>query len=124
MWCNPSQKQNVVSEFRSISQGLYEGLWLHIFLQDLDLQKDALISLFRDYKAAISIAHNPIQHDRPKHVEIDRHFVKDHLEKGNLVTPFVHSRDQLADVFTKGLGRDVFFDNIHRLCMTDIYYST
>jgi len=30
--------------------------------------------LYCDNKAAISIAHNLVQHDRTKHVEIDRHF--------------------------------------------------
>jgi len=29
-----------------------------------------------DNKAVISIAQNPVQHDRTKHVEIDRHFIK------------------------------------------------
>lgn len=124
-----SKKQNVVArssaeaEFRAMSQGLCEGLWLRTLLGDLSLQEESPISLYCDNKAAISIAHNPVQHDRTKHVEVDRHFIKDHLEKGNLVTPFVHSRDQLADVFTKSLSSDTFTDDIHKLGMTDIYSS-
>jgi hypothetical protein len=32
--------------------------------------------LFCDNKAAIDISHNHVQHDRTKHVEVDRHFIK------------------------------------------------
>ncbi|KAJ8747842.1 hypothetical protein K2173_010051 [Erythroxylum novogranatense] len=33
-----------------------------------------------DNRAAISISENPVQHDRTKHVEIDRHFIKEKLD--------------------------------------------
>ncbi|RDX96695.1 Copia protein, partial [Mucuna pruriens] len=51
-----------------MAQGIYEGLWMKIILDDL--------KLFCNNNSAISIAHNPVQHDRKKHVEIDRHFIK------------------------------------------------
>lgn len=34
-----------------------------------------------DNKRAINIAHDPILHDMTKHVEIDRHFIKDNLNR-------------------------------------------
>ncbi|RVW29870.1 Retrovirus-related Pol polyprotein from transposon RE1 [Vitis vinifera] len=38
------------------------------------------IQLFCDNKTACDIAHNPIQHDRTKHVEVDRFFIKEKLD--------------------------------------------
>ncbi|RVW73428.1 Retrovirus-related Pol polyprotein from transposon RE1 [Vitis vinifera] len=82
-----SKKQNVVarssaeSEFRAIAQGLCELLWLKIILDDLRIKWDGLMKLYCDNKSAINIAHNPIQHDRTKHIEIDRHFIKEKLEE-------------------------------------------
>jgi hypothetical protein len=38
--------------------------------------KDSM-RLYCDNKVAINITHNPVQHDRTKHVEIDRHFIKE-----------------------------------------------
>nr|GEV92049.1 ribonuclease H-like domain-containing protein [Tanacetum cinerariifolium] len=35
-----------------------------------------------DNKAAIEISKNSVQHDRTKHVEVDRHFIKEKLETG------------------------------------------
>ena len=49
------------------------------------------MSLYCDNKSAISIAHNPMQHDRMKHIEIDRHFIKDKLDSGLICTPIYWS---------------------------------
>ena len=54
-----------------------------------------------DNKAAIQISENPVQHDRTKHVEVDRHFIKEKIEAGIIELPFVSSEDQLADILTK-----------------------
>ena len=63
-----------------------------------------LMKLYCDNKSASNIARNPVQHDRTKHVEVDRHFIKEKLESGLICTPFVSTEGQLADVLTKGLS--------------------
>ena len=49
------------------------------------------MKLYCDNKATISIAHNPVQHDKTKHIEIERHFIKEKLEEGVICMPFVPS---------------------------------
>nr|GFA86961.1 putative reverse transcriptase, RNA-dependent DNA polymerase [Tanacetum cinerariifolium] len=58
--------------------------------------------------AAIQISENPVQHDRTKHVEVDRHFIKEKLEAGITKLSFVKSSDQLADILTKAVGTYIF----------------
>ena len=53
-----------------------------------------------DNKGAINIAHNPVQHDKTKHVEINRHFIKKKIESGQICILFVASGEQLADILT------------------------
>jgi len=76
---------------------------MKIILNDLKIKYEAPMSLACDNKSAISIAHNPVQHDWTKHVEIDWHFIKEKLENGLIATKYIPSRLQLADMFTKGL---------------------
>ena len=77
-------------------------------MKELRMTTKFLMKLYCDSKATISIAHNPVQHDRTKHVEIDRHFIKEKIENGLVCMTYISSREQLADVLTKGLPRQQF----------------
>ena len=59
---------------------IYEVLWMKVILDDLKIKYEDPIRLFCD-NPAISIAHNPVQlqHDKTKHIEIDKHFIKEKL---------------------------------------------
>lgn len=89
-----SKKQPVVArssvgaEFKSIAHGICELLWLRILLVEVGFPTTRPMHLYCDNKTAISIAHDLVQHDRTKHVEIGHHFIKNHLKKGNICTPF------------------------------------
>ena len=125
-----SKKQNVVakssveSEFRVIAQGLCELLWLIIILDDLRIKWDDPMKLYRDNKSTISIAHSPIQHNMTKHIEIDRHFIKEKLEEGVVCMSYVSSEHQLVDSLTKGLNSSMFHDLLFKLGMKNIYSLT
>jgi hypothetical protein len=122
-----SKKQNVVArstaeaEYRAMAHGVSEGLWLRRLLLKLGLFEDKPIMLYCDNKAAIN---NPVQHDRTKHVEIDRHFIKDKIDEGIVCMPFVGTKEQIADVFTKGLSITDFFNVISKMSMINIYVSS
>ena len=101
--------------------GLCELLWLEIILDDLRLASNGPIKLFCDNKSAINIAHNSVQYDRTKHVQIDRHFIKEKLEAGLICIPFVPSKNQLANVLTKELPTRRFEELLCKLGIKDIH---
>nr|CAD1840715.1 unnamed protein product [Ananas comosus var. bracteatus] len=125
-----SKKQPVVArssaeaEFRGMTFGLCELLWLKNLLKELGFGQNEAMKLHCDNTSAIEIAHNPVQHDRTKHVEIDRHFIKEKLEAGIITFPFVRSEHQLADVLTKAVAGSVLDDSIVKLGMCDIHAPT
>ncbi|KAL7605823.1 hypothetical protein Lser_V15G19409 [Lactuca serriola] len=69
------------------------------------------IPLFYDSESAIRICHNLVQHSTTKHIALRYHFIKDHVEDMNVEVHFVHSSDQLVDIFTKAL-QEVSFNEI------------
>ncbi|KAL4032492.1 hypothetical protein IC575_005570 [Cucumis melo] len=125
-----SKKQNVVSrssveaEYRAMSLGISEEIWLQKVVYDLHQECETPLKLFCDNKATISIANNPVQHDRTKHVEIDRHFIKERLDSGSICIPYIPSSQQVADVLTKGLLRPNFDFCVSKLGLIDIYVPT
>ena len=103
-----------------MAQGICELLWMKIVLDDLKIKYEVPMK-FCDNKSTISIAHDPIQHDKTKHIEVDWHFIKEKLKSGLIITTYIPSRHQLVDVLTKGLTTKQFQDLTSNLGMIDIH---
>jgi hypothetical protein len=93
-------------------------------MEEIGCSSQDTMNMFCDNKAAITIAHNPIQHDHTKHVEVDRHFIKQKLEDNIIQFPFVKSEDQLADILTKVVSGKIFHNSLDKLGIADIYAPT
>ncbi|KAL9413003.1 hypothetical protein AB3S75_041635 [Citrus x aurantiifolia] len=127
-WRSKKQKVMALSsakaEFRGMAKGLCELLWLRRLLTEICFAPISEMDLFRDNKASITIAHNPIQHDRTKHMEIDRHFIKENFKAKIIQFPFVKSEDQLADILTKAVSSREFCNSLNKLRIEDLDAST
>ena len=66
------------------------------------------IPILCDNTSAINLTKNPVHHSRTKHIEIRHHFIRDHVQKGDVCIDYVKTDDQLADIFTKPLDKTRF----------------
>ena len=125
-----SKKQPVVSksiaeaEYRAMSQGLSDMLWVRNLLSELKVLKDGHLNVWCDNKSAICIANNPVQHDRTKHMEIDRFFIKEKIDAGIIKLDYVNTGQQIADCLTKGLGAKECNLACDKMGMIDIYHPS
>ena len=76
-------------------------------LEDFDIAMDH-IPIKCDNTSAICLTKNPIQHSKTKHIEIRHHFIRDHVQKGDIMLKTIDTLHQIADIFTKPLDRDRF----------------
>ena len=97
-------------------------MWLKRLLEELKILISGPMKVFCDNLTAINIAKNPIHHDKTKHVELDRHFIKEKVEGGILDMFYTLTRLQVADILTKALPRVKFEDLIYKLGMIDIHF--
>ena len=124
-----SKKQSVVAkssteaEFRALSKGIDEAMWIKYILDDLKIMYKSPIIIRCDNKSAISLAHDPVNHDHSKYVNIDRFYIQDHLANGIMKTEYVHSEEQNDDIFTKGLPTKTMQYLVRKLGMSSIHSS-
>ncbi|KAI5314319.1 hypothetical protein L3X38_043495 [Prunus dulcis] len=82
------------------------------------------MDLYCDNKAAIAIAHNHVQHDCTKNMEVDRHFIKEKLDAKIFSFPFISFKYQLVDVLKKVVYSIVFLNSLDKLGIRDIFAPT
>jgi hypothetical protein len=63
-----------------------------------------------DNTSAISVAKNLVFHKRMRHLEKRHHFLRDHVEKGDIEMTYIDTERQLAAIFTKPLHSSQFAD--------------
>ncbi|GKD47228.1 retrovirus-related pol polyprotein from transposon TNT 1-94 [Tanacetum coccineum] len=108
-WSSKKQKSTAISsteaEYIALSGCCAQILWMRSQLRDYGLGFNK-IQLYCDNKSVIALCCNNDQHSRSKHIDIRYHFIKEQVENGVVELYFVRTEYQLADIFTKALGRE------------------
>nr|GEX12660.1 hypothetical protein [Tanacetum cinerariifolium] len=104
------------AKYIALSRCCAQILWMRSQLLDYGLGFNK-IPMYCDNKSAIALCCNNVQHSRSKHIDIRYHFIKEQVENGVIILYFVNTEYQLADLFTKALGRDRIEFLINKLGM-------
>ena len=104
-----SQKQSVVaqsaaeSEYYAAVSAANEGLWIKQLLMDLGIEQQS-ITMYEDNQACIALTKNPQDHKRTKHIQVKYHIIRQYVSDGLIKFVYCPTKDQLADIFTKGVS--------------------
>jgi hypothetical protein len=74
-----------------------------VLLRELGINQSRSPTLWCDNIGATYLAVNPIFHRRSKHIEVDYHFVREHVSSRQLEIQSISSKDQVADIMTEGI---------------------
>ena len=109
-----SQKQRTVAlsacetEFMAATAAACQALWLRSLLSEVTGAEQKSVTLYVDNKSAIALMKNPVFHGRSKHIDTRFHFIRECVEKREIIVEFVSTRKQRADILTKALARVKF----------------
>ncbi|XP_035845876.1 uncharacterized mitochondrial protein AtMg00810-like [Helianthus annuus] len=103
-------RSSAEAEYRGVADVVSEICWLRNLLLELRHPPTKATLIYCDNVSAVYRSDNPVQHQRTKHIELDIHFVREQVQRGLVRVHHVSSRHQIADIFTKGLPRNLFED--------------
>jgi hypothetical protein len=108
-WQSKKQKtvalSTVEAEYMAITQASKEAIWWRSTLTGLGYDTTTPTVLWSDSQGSISLASNPEHHARTKHIDIQYHFIRQHLAERTISLQFIGTEDMAADSLTKALDR-------------------
>ena len=102
-----------------ISEVAKEVMWLRILLKEMNMNVETPSIIYVDNQASIRISENDADHDRTKHIDIRHYFIRDLINNNEIKLQWISTHDQLADIFTKSLGKNIF-KTLREKLMSDI----
>jgi hypothetical protein len=106
-----SKKQPIVSlssaeaEYVAATTAACHAVWLRRLLKDMGHAVKYTTTIFCDNNSAIALSKNHMFHKKSKHIDTRYHFIRELVKEGEISLLFCGSKEQLADMFTKPLGK-------------------
>jgi len=119
-----SKKQSLIAlstteaEYVAASEASKEAVWLRRILSEIhrifisdegSSSATPSITLYIDNQAAIKLIKNPRFHERTKHIEITRHYIRETYENGEISLQHTPTTENIADAITKPLSSATFW---------------
>ncbi|KAJ1578409.1 hypothetical protein NDA11_005594 [Ustilago hordei] len=92
----------VEAEFVAASEAVRETLFFSYLLRDLEATGVRPV-LYTDSQGCIQVSKDPAKHWKLKHIDTRYHFVRDHVQEGDVEIKYVGTANNVADVLTKPL---------------------
>jgi hypothetical protein len=106
-----SRKQNFVAlstaeaEYIAACDACTEAVWLRKSVFGLlDQVLDSTV-IYCDDQSSVKLSENPMFHDRSKHIEIKHYFLRDKVQRGEVVLQYISTDEQIADILVKPLSK-------------------
>jgi hypothetical protein len=96
------------AEYRAITEAGQEALWLMKLMNQLETPIQMPLEMICDNLSAIHLAQNPIHHGCVKHVAIEHHWIREHVQDGTFKMKHVYTSNMIANILTKNLSKTPF----------------
>ena len=83
-------------------------VWIKHLLKGMKEEITKPMILYCDNTSAINISKNPMMHAKIKHIAIKYHYVREMVEDKHVKMEYIHSKEHIANIFTKPLPKDAF----------------
>ena len=96
------------AEYYAVCKSVQEAIYLRMLFEETGINVHSPLVIKEDNRACISFTKQPGEHSRTKHIDVRSCFVRQWIDRGELVLEPIDTKDQLADIFTKALDTRQF----------------
>ena len=89
-------------------QAFKEAIWLRKLFSDAGFSSETPTCIYKDNQSCISLARNPTNHARTKHIDNQHHFVREAVEDKLVELVYCPTEDMIADILIKPLPKQQF----------------
>jgi hypothetical protein len=111
-WQTCKQKAVTLSsceaEYITVAAAACQAVWLARLLADMTGTKNEVSELRINNQSGITLCKNHVLHNRSKHIDVRYHFLRECIDRGEIIVSYMAMEEQLADLLTKALGRTRF----------------
>ena len=93
------------AEYVGLSEATKEALNLRMLLEQIGFGSGDPTTIYSDNQGAITMGLHPSNKPATRHIDMRRHFLRQHVELKSVVTPYVRTDAMLADCMTKQTPR-------------------
>ena len=94
------------AEYIAAAMEMKDALWLKAVLTELG-KDPGPINLKVDNQGAIALIKTGSCNPKSRHIDVRFHFIREHIENGNCTVKFVGTLEQVSDIFTKAVSKQI-----------------
>jgi len=111
-WCSKKQPIMALSsteaEYIALGSAAQEALWIQQLLREFWKEADKSVEIWCDNQSTIKLASSEAYRPRTKHIDVKFHFLRSHVEKGDIAVKYVNTNENNADMLTKAISSEKF----------------
>lgn len=95
------------AEYVALSEVARETVYMRRLLLHMGFDKyvESPVNVMCDNQSAIQLSKNAVFHKRSKHIDISFHFIRELIERQEIVLSYLRTDLMIADILTKSLAK-------------------
>ncbi|KAH7366225.1 hypothetical protein KP509_18G068600 [Ceratopteris richardii] len=90
------------------------------YLDEIGFGENQPTTIHCDNVSVESLAKNPVMHQQTKHIEVREHIIREKIQSGDIILHHCNTKENVADLFTKALGKELFIKHRSSLGMMEL----
>ena len=121
IWYSKRQQCQALStmeaEYVAMTESLKDISFIKNMLTELKVEIPETPVLYCDNQAAIAVSLSQGNRRRVRHIDLRFHYIRDYVERGDVVLKYINTSDNRSDSMTKTLGKIKFIISRDLLCV-------